>query len=173
MATLAGSPDALDTCARFVLRLGSAEDGSSPRARDGGDGRNRGSGGGVMERSARRVLRLYCAFKDGRSVRDVLLESRDGGGSTGLVEALDHRAFVAFGVVHGVLRRVHRYPTAFPPPAPRFPPSSARGARVARLFALMDGTVPMDGVSRACGRAPDRVDAEIAAAGGVVVDVYK
>jgi len=28
-------------------------------------------------------------------------------------------------------------------------------------------------VSRACERAPDRVDAEIAAAGGVVVDVYK
>ncbi|KAJ8609643.1 hypothetical protein CTAYLR_006291 [Chrysophaeum taylorii] len=67
------------------------------------------------ERAAIRILRLYCDFKDGRSMKDVLLAANYE--SPLLVDALDHRAFAAFGVVHGILERVHRYPVARLTPA--------------------------------------------------------
>lgn len=130
VGALAGSPDALDGCARFALR-------QSTEAADAEFDAPRG------RRTASKVLRLYCAFRDGRSVRDVLLDAnrRDAP----LVDALDHRAWVAFGVVHGVLRRVYRYPKVAAPP-PR-----ATAGRVAAIAALLDGTRPVDAACCAVG----------------------
>ena len=70
--------------------------------------RRRRKSGDVRRRSADLVLRLYCAFVDGKSLKDVLLECD----SRLLVQHLDHRAFAAYGAVHGLLERVHRYPAA-------------------------------------------------------------
>ena len=154
---LASTPDALDACVAFVLRMSSVDldaalatsfdtDGDSSVSSDDRQrrlkkkrfpdedddilddidepsfrrrGKKKG-GGGVRKirrdntdttttvRAADLVLRLYCSFANGKSVKDVLL----GCDSRLLVDTLDHRAFAAYGAVHGLLKRVHRFPTA-------------------------------------------------------------
>lgn len=62
------------------------------------------------ESIATSVLRLYCGFRDGRSVKDVFLAV--GETHPDIINRIDDRAFIAFGALHGILRRVHRYPIA-------------------------------------------------------------
>ena len=87
LSRLAASRRALEGCARFCFR------GEARKSLQGLD-----------------ALRLYCAFQDARSVKDVLLEAARA--APKVVAALDARAFVAFGLVHGRLVRVHRFPVA-------------------------------------------------------------
>jgi len=67
-----------------------------------------------------RLFALYAAFQAGQSVRDVCLNHR-------LKQShVDDRRFVAFGVLHGIIRRVHEYPV------PLVPLSELLRTRVAR-----------------------------------------
>ena len=82
LSRLAASRRALEGCARFCFR------GEARKSLQGLD-----------------ALRLYCAFQDARSVKDVLLEAARA--APKVVAALDARAFVAFGLVHGPVSYTH------------------------------------------------------------------
>ena len=175
VAALARSPDAADACAAFALR-GAYEDapGDAPRRDRGrrppdrrGAARAQAGRGRGPEAAGTRLLRLFCAFRDGKTVRDVLLDAARA--HPALVDALDHRALVAFGVVHGVLRRVHRWPTAVGFDARGAPP----GDVAARAAALMDGTRCMDDVCSELDVPAARLDAVLARRGVATVDVFK
>lgn len=89
----------------------------------------------------------------------------------GLVDALDHRALVCFGLVHGVLRRVHRHPTAVRERAAGSatpPPPLA-----ATIAELADGSRCMDAICTAVDLPATRCDAELRAAGFSTVDVFR
>ena len=201
LGALAARPDALDACARFALRgfgsmaeAAAAFPGPVPRhgrpEHDGGDEVVVGGGGSakgrrregssssrVPEPTSTQILRLYCAFADGRAVRDVLLEAN--GTAPHFVDALDHRAFVAFAVIHGVLRRVHRFPTALKAPdashrSRRRPPQPTEDAQlVDAAVALMDGRRCMDEVCSDLDVPAARLDAVLARRGVRTVDVFK
>ena len=146
LSRLAASRRALEGCARFCFR------GEARKSLQGLD-----------------ALRLYCAFQDARSVKDVLLEAARA--APKVVAALDARAFVAFGLVHGLLVRVH---------ASR---RGARGAAVAartppppfldRLVFLCDGSRRMDAVCTDVDLPAARCDAELREHGYATIDVYR
>jgi len=121
------------------------------------------------EGAALRTLQLYCAFADARTVKDVLIvAARD---APVLIDSLDHRAFVAFGLVHGVLRRVHRYPTivqASRPPLKILVPHV-----VVRLIALADGSRCMDEICSEVDVSPATCDAELATHGYAIVNTHR
>ena len=147
VAQLAASRRALEGCARFCFQ---------------GEGRK--TVGGLD------ALRLYCAFSDARSVKDVLLEAARTAPKA--VAALDARAFVAFGLVHALLVRVHRFPTAVrahPVERSRTPPPPFLG----RLVALCDGSKMMDAVCTDVDLPVARCDAELRRHGYATVDVYR
>jgi len=169
LAELARSRSALDACARFVLRCPEGDVDIPQRAETDAEGRARPP----AERTAVGVLRLYAAFADGARVRDVLA----AGAATcaPLVDALDHRAFAAFGVIHGLLRRVHRYPLAVrdadspPPDAARRPPN----AKTQRALQLANGQHCMDEICSELDLPVTKVDRLWRAAGAKTLDVYK
>jgi hypothetical protein len=51
-----------------------------------------------------RVFRLYCAFGAGSRTCDICAQ----GDTEGI--GIDDRRFITFGIVHGILRRMHKYP---------------------------------------------------------------
>lgn len=123
---LAVSPDALDACAQFVLKCPPdeldymlREEAAAEHSVSSGEGNEAKEVKAAsrmlrraVEPAAVRVLRLYCDFCDGRSVKDVLLAASED--SPQLIDSLDHHGFATFGVLHGILRRVHHYPIALP-----------------------------------------------------------
>ena len=147
LSRLAASRRALEGCARFCFR---------GEARKGLQGLD--------------ALRLYCAFQDARSVKDVLLEAARA--APKVVAALDVRAFVAFGLVHGLLVRVHRFPVAVraaQPSRARTPPPPF----LDRLVFLCDGSRRMDAVCTDVDLPAARCDAELREHGYATIDVYR
>jgi hypothetical protein len=86
-----------------------------------------------------------------------------------LIDALDHRAFVAFGLVHGVLQRVHRYPTTVH--ASRL--KTMMPPVVLRLVALTDGSRCMDEICSEVDVSPATCDTELATHGYATVNTHR
>ncbi|CAM9349460.1 unnamed protein product [Chrysoparadoxa australica] len=61
-------------------------------------------GKGQKAPSAGCIMRVFCRFRPGCCVSDVILKGTRSG-------EIDYRRLVTFGVIHGVLRRVHAYPS--------------------------------------------------------------
>lgn len=58
----------------------------------------------LPRRTADELIRLYNCFQPGITVQDIAI-------AQGLVmDTVDHRRLVTFGMVYGLLRRIHRYP---------------------------------------------------------------
>jgi Nitrogen permease regulator 2 len=65
------------------------------------------------------LVRLYVSFRPGQTVKDVMASHMSAFNTqtttaTAAADAadtlLDHRRVIAFGTVHGLLKRVHSYP---------------------------------------------------------------
>jgi hypothetical protein len=88
------------------------------------------------------VFRLYAAFGAGSRTSDICCQADTA------ALGIDDRRFIAFGVMHGLLRRIHRFPilVAAHPPAGAPPLSAPPGATASppagvprRVHALLDG----------------------------------
>lgn len=174
---LATSQEAQDSCVRFVLRAPEAQ--VDAALREPAD-QSVSSGDDAMttkpavttsrkpERAAIRILRLYCDFRDGKTLKDVLLAANDDDAGARLVDALDHRAFAAFGAVHGILRRVHCFPIATGNVEEQHD-----DPRVETCLAYMDGTHCMDEICSDLELAPSRVMALLRSNGLSTINIYR
>ena len=93
------------------------------------------------------VLEFYRGFGSGETVRRVVLESEGAslkdGGTAGNCGSMDHRRLIAFGLLNGILQRVHVFPICEVPKA-QLP---AVLADATRLLAQSSGDGSITGVS--------------------------
>ncbi|KAJ2714494.1 Nitrogen permease regulator 2, partial [Coemansia spiralis] len=93
------------------------------------------------------LLRLYTTIRERRTVAEWVVDNGVD------VERFDVRRFVMFGVIHGLLRRVHCYPILC---GPRSSDEAADGtpntALRPQVLAMVDGTHTMDEISVAADR---------------------
>jgi len=140
------------------------------------------SGSGEHESATVRIFRLFCAFADGRSVSDVLLSCH----SNVLIKYLDHRAFAAYGTLHGLLVRVHRYPTAIDPlrnnqrpvigSSPRNLKSTSTSttrSKLGRALEIMDGNHCMDQICTELELSVSQLEELVKGAGYEIRDIYR
>ncbi|KAJ2770475.1 Nitrogen permease regulator 2, partial [Coemansia nantahalensis] len=92
------------------------------------------------------LLRLYTTLQQRRTVAEWVVDNGVD------VDRLDVRRFVVFGVIHGLLRRVHRYPI-LSEPRPRSEDESAEPdvGLEPRILGMLDGAHPLDEISVASG----------------------
>lgn len=95
--------------------------------------------------SFRSIFEMYCSFHLSNSVRDVC--ARTNPHSLGI----DERKLVQYGVMKGLLRRLHKYPIDLK----RSPESIARGKPVARYF---DGAHSYDDICAKTGLSYKELD---------------
>ena len=90
-------------CARYITIPDSGLPGSTARSREG-------SISGTM------LVELYCAFKQGQTVKSWYVDHADA------LAGIDIRRFITFGVIKGIVYRVHKYPIGT-----KFPKSNGNG----------------------------------------------
>lgn len=94
LASFVESTELQDECARYVTKPYSDENGVLP-----------GDDEGPLI-SGTELVELYCSLKQGQSVRHFAIQY------TTMLEQIDVRRLITFGVIKGFLYRVHKYATA-------------------------------------------------------------
>lgn len=97
------------------------------------DARNDSSTSGGTLPPASTITRLYMAFGAGSRICDVCAQ----GDTRGL--GVDDRRLAVFGVIHGVLRRVHKYPVPAAAAAAALAPATQTGQTNSSALPVSDG----------------------------------
>jgi hypothetical protein len=101
--------------------------------------------------SLRDVFKLYGALRPGMTVKDLCIRHSPQ------MAGIDERRFIQFGLLHGFIRRIHRFPV--------YPPATHHGkfqANVPPWYKLCDGTLSVDAIccktGMMCREVLDRVE---------------
>ena len=97
-------------CLKYVLVPDSGLPGSTP-VRGGMDAVDGKTAAGNIDGT--KLVEWYCSLKQGQSLKSWCMEHAE------VVGVIDIRRFITFGVIKGLLYRIHKYAVATPPCSPK------------------------------------------------------